>query len=386
MGAGLRVVWMAAALAVVGLVEPAMAGDPSCEVLDRLNKAYVANDSLRALAAGPAIHEVDPIGVLACTASVYSTLGTVYHALGERAKDPSQAAAAFSMASFYNRAFADADACRRGRCDDSRKLWRTDVGFPPLPWGLVNLFWTLPATTSFRGISLDVTIDGTLPADAHLYIAPFGGGSLGGIPFYAGLQAGAPGKDGQPVPRLGLFSRWHTRDITAARPEHGGYALESGAEGDFVSVRKPQNWGHGTWTVALSAAGQEQVGGQPATWIEMTVQGPGESHPSRVGALRFEGANLALGGELDTFIEVFGSARIAPSAIPELTVTFSNLKIDGVAVPPLPVRAEYELALPQGARSSWQGPGVVAVHTGPGLFRVPMITTLGGRQTEMLGK
>ena len=44
-----------------------------------------------------------------------------------------------------------------------------------LPWHMVNLWWTMPATPDFESLEIDVTIsDDVDPAKLNLYIAPIG--------------------------------------------------------------------------------------------------------------------------------------------------------------------------------------------------------------------
>src|SRR4051812_24089635 len=99
-----------------------------------------------------------------------------------------------------------------------------DPTYKPMPWHLVDLWWDLGKDAAdFESYSLDVTIDGDVPPDVNLYVAPVGLGHLSGSAFYGGIQTQSNGhtKRDPKVRDIGpglLMSMWGQRSLDAIRP------------------------------------------------------------------------------------------------------------------------------------------------------------------------
>jgi len=235
--------------------------------------------------------------------------------------------------------------------------------YPKMPWHLVDTWWDVGQEHAFESYSIDVTISADVPADVNLYIAPIGLGFLNKQQFYGGLQTQADGNTKQD-PRLRkigrgyLFSMWGERSLDAIRPADGGLLQSSGHEGDFVSVRRPHEWTKGTYTYRLVKMDKEVVNEQPFTWVGAFAYSPERNENIYIGALRFKGENLMLGRQLANFIEIYG-ARKPVGAIPQVTVTFGNLKINGQAIEKLTASAHYPKGVPDYADATADGKNLV---------------------------
>jgi hypothetical protein len=112
-----------------------------------------------------------------------------------------------------------------------------------------------------------------------------------------------------------------------------------------VSVRRPYEWRKGTYTYKIVRMDREEVEGAPATWIGVFVYSHEKHENIFVGALRFKGEDLVLSRRLASFIEVYGR-RIPVAGIPQVTVTFGNLAVNGE-----PVVAIYPKRVPDFAEA-----------------------------------
>ena len=225
-----------------------------------------------------------------------------------------------------------------------------------MPWHLADLWWDLGADAPFESYSLDCTIEGELPADSNLYVAPIGLGHLGGSAFYGGIQTNCDGytKAEPRLRKLGpgfLMSMWGERSLDAIRPSIGGFCQSSGHEGDFVSVRRPYAWKSGTYTYRIVRMDKEIIDGKPRTWVGAFVYSHELDEHVFIGALRFPGENLVLSRKLASFVEVYGR-RIPASEIPRFTVTFSNVRLNGEAADVRSVEAVYPQGVPDYAEAT----------------------------------
>jgi hypothetical protein len=205
-----------------------------------------------------------------------------------------------------------------------------------MPWHLVDIWWDTGEDKPFQSYAIDVTISADVPSSDNLYIAPIGLGQLSGTKFYGGIQTQADGhtkQDGR-IRKIGpgfLMSMWGQRTLDAIRPSLGGLCQSSGHEGDFVSVRRPYEWSTGTYTYRVVRMDQEMVEGQPFTWVGGFVYSHEKDENVFIGALRFPGENLVLDRKVASFVEVYGRA-IPVEQIPKVTVTFGNLRVNGLPV------------------------------------------------------
>jgi hypothetical protein len=205
--------------------------------------------------------------------------------------------------------------------------------YKPMPWHLMDAWWDIGQETAFESLAVDVTISADVPSSVNLYISPIGLGHLSKTPFYGGIQSRADGNT-RTDPKLRtigpgyLFSMWGERSLDAIRPSDGGFLQSSGHEGDFVSVRRPQEWKKGRYTYRLSRMDREEIDGKPYTWVGAFVRSHEKDENVFVGALRFKGDNLMLDRKVANFVEIYGRRRPVAD-IPKVTVAFGAPIVNG---------------------------------------------------------
>ncbi|HLX59936.1 MAG TPA: hypothetical protein VKX17_01520 [Planctomycetota bacterium] len=217
---------------------------------------------------------------------------------------------------------------------------------PPQPWHLADIWWDFAAPTPhFETLDIDVTIDRDVPSTVNLYVSPCGLGQLSGQQFYGGLQTNANGWPSKTehtrafIGKGGIFSRWGKNSLSVdwARGAEGTHFESAGYEGDFVSVRRAFAWTKGTYTWSLRACDTETIDGKDYTWVSCFVTPhdvsgtgiTGASGSRYIGSLRFEGKDLTFWPRHSAFVEVYSTAKIPHSEIPEVTVTFGYPRING---------------------------------------------------------
>ncbi len=208
----------------------------------------------------------------------------------------------------------------------------------PLPWHVADIWWHFKdATPHFESLDMDVTIDRDVPSTVNLYVSPCGLGQLGDVKFYGGLQSNAngwPAKDVHEratIGKGGIFSRWGKGKLSVnqARGAEGTHYEAADYEGDFVSVRRAFAWNKGSYTWSLRACDTETVDGKEYTWISCFVTAHDSGLSRYIGSLRFEGKDLTFWNQHAAFVEVYSTAKIPHSEIPEVTVTFGYPRING---------------------------------------------------------
>lgn len=221
---------------------------------------------------------------------------------------------------------------------------------PKLPWHLADIWWTFESTTPhFESLDIDVTIDRDVPETVNLYIAPCGLGELSGIKFYGGLQSNANGWQSRTnrtrvfIGKGGIFSRWGKGELSVnqARGASDSKFEAAGYEGDFVSVRRPFSWNKGKYTWSLRAADTETTDGTNYTWVSCFITSHDNGEQRYIGSLRFEGTDLTYWNRHAAFVEVYATAKIPRSEIPEVKVTFSYPRLNGQAPSLKSVRAVH---------------------------------------------
>ncbi len=236
-----------------------------------------------------------------------------------------------------------------------------------MPWHLVDVWWDTGKDHAFESYAIDVEITGDVPADVRLYVAPVGLGHLSKTPFYGGLQTQSDGntradKRLRGIGRGLLMSMWGERSLDAIRPSVGGLLQSSGHEGDFVSVRRSYEWKPGRYTYRIARMDEEVVDGKPYTWVGAFLHAHGPDEHVFIGALRFPGKDLVLARRLANFVEIYGRA-IPAEKIPRCTVTFGNLRVNGVPVENATATAFYPKGVPDYADARGEE-GRVVVEVG----------------------
>lgn len=209
---------------------------------------------------------------------------------------------------------------------------------PPQPWHLADVWWTFESSTShIESLDLDVTIDRDVSTNVNLYIAPCGLGELSGVKFYGGLQSNCNGWESRTndtrvhLGKGGIFSRWGKGKLSVnqARGAEDSHYEAAGYEGDFVSVRRPFLWTKGRYTWCLRACDTETVNGQDYTWVSCFITAHETGLTCYIGSLRFEGKDLTFWDRHAAFVEVYSTAIIRRSEIPEVKVTFGYPRVNG---------------------------------------------------------
>jgi hypothetical protein len=213
-----------------------------------------------------------------------------------------------------------------------------DAGGVRLPWHTTDVRWRGSRTIDdVETIGVTFTVDRDVPDTVNLYISPMGGQYLNKIVFYGGIQSNvngwpSPTEERRVHPGPGaIFSRWGGEPVSidAARPEEGGLCESAGYEGEFVSVRKPYRWKAGTYTWEIRKESTEEIDGEPHTWFACyLIEHDGEKE-IRVGALRFEGETFSFNGHSTSFVEIYATAKIPRSEVPEVSVVFQPPVVNG---------------------------------------------------------
>jgi hypothetical protein len=107
---------------------------------------------------------------------------------------------------------------------------------------------------------------------------------------------------------------------------------------------------------------RETVEGRPVTWVGAFVYSHTTNENIFIGALRFPGENLILDKSLASFVEIYGP-MIPVEEIPEVTVTFGNLRVNGEPVEHPSATAVYPKDVPDYAEAAGED-GKVVVRVG----------------------
>jgi hypothetical protein len=220
-------------------------------------------------------------------------------------------------------------------------------GPPKYPWHFVDIWWTSPAaTTNFNELSIDFRIIGEIPDTVDLYIAPLGLSKIGSTPLYGGVQTstgGWPNKQTrimEKIGRGGIFSRWSANNtkipIDRAEGPTGTHYEAADYEDNFISVRRKVNWRAGSYTYLVRRARSLPTDAS-YTWFTAYVRDNSNGTETEIGSLRIDGPNYSLDREIAAFVEVFGST----SPIPQVTVAFSEPRINGIVRSSTSVKAVY---------------------------------------------
>jgi hypothetical protein len=209
---------------------------------------------------------------------------------------------------------------------------------PPQPWHLADIWWDFEKPTPhFESLDVDVTIDRDVPSTVNLYVSPCGLGDLSGAKFYGGMQTNCNGwtsrdnHEREFIGKGGIFSRWGKGKLSVAQARGADDSHYEAAdyEGDFVSVRRPIEWNKGTYTWSLRACDTETVDGRDYTWVSCFITAHDSGLSRYIGSLRFEGKDLTFWAHHSAFVEVYSTARIPHSEVPEVKITFAYPRVNG---------------------------------------------------------
>lgn len=207
---------------------------------------------------------------------------------------------------------------------------------------MADFWWTIEKPIEkFESLDVDITIDRELPADVNLYLSPLGVAEINGLQFYGGLQTNINGwatKESRErvFPGRGaIFSRWSSDKKTPiglghVRKTADGLCESAGYEGEFCSVRRPLNWGKGTYTYSIVKGDAEIHERVTSTWFHCQVRSHQDGVTTHVGSLRFEGSEFTYWAKHSAFVEVYSTQKVPRSLIPRVGVTFGYPRINGV--------------------------------------------------------
>ena len=211
----------------------------------------------------------------------------------------------------------------------------------PQPWHLADIWWTFEnVTTNFETLEVEVTVDRDVPVTCNLYISPCGIAKINGLDFYGGLQSNINGwanatNQTRVHPGKGaIFSRWSSDKKTPVGLENVRVAgldclVESaGYEGEFASVRRPFAWTKGTYTYQISKGQTKIADSKTNTWFTCRVK-DAAGKVKEIGSLQFEGEAFTFWEKHAAFVEVYSTAKIPRSEIPEVKIAFGYPRING---------------------------------------------------------
>lgn len=217
-----------------------------------------------------------------------------------------------------------------------------DSELPPLPWHLVNLWWSFPKTKDFESFDLDFHLSRNVePSELHLYIAPVGLGEINGVKFYGGIQTNVGGYVVSELsPQMpsyykgkgAIFSRWGEKiNAGFVRTAANGLTECAGYEGDFASGRRPYAWQAGSYTFSLRKADYEKDSeGLDWTWVSAFVTDKATGNFTYISSLKFPGKVLEFWGRHSAFIEIYGGGQaIVVNKLPKVEVRFGPPRING---------------------------------------------------------
>jgi hypothetical protein len=212
---------------------------------------------------------------------------------------------------------------------------------PPLPWHMADIWWTFAEKTPhFESLDMEVTIDRDVATNVNLYISPCGIARINNMDFYGGLQTAVNGwasKESRERVHPGpgaIFSRWSHDKKTKIGLEHvrmvaGGLCESAGYEGEFCSVRRPLAWKKGTYTWSVVRGDEDIRDGATNTWFHCLVREHATGQTYCIGSLRFEGADFTFWDKHAAFVEIYSTAKVPRSGIPEVKVTFGYPRLNG---------------------------------------------------------
>jgi hypothetical protein len=205
----------------------------------------------------------------------------------------------------------------RSRADD-KKAWR-------LPRGMAYVNWSI-GVQEFDDVHLDVTIHDDPGSKVGLYLQFFEA-NVGAEHFYFGFQtdlADPGGKRGKGF----IFSRWGPRDLSNVRATPTGWAVQSGDEGDFVSVRQRYHWTDHSYRIRFTPVDEDDAG----VWYGVFVLDKDTGVENYGGSIRFRKEDgrkrpkIHDGG--GTWIECYSGAT-SEDEVPRFHVSIESCSVDG---------------------------------------------------------
>ena len=192
----------------------------------------------------------------------------------------------------------------------------------PSPKAMLNAIWDWNPTLSFDEVSVTVDINNNIEYRGinGLYLIGCTAFSIGGNEASFGLQTDVnTGPDGgwRNIGKGAIFSVWDVPNLKGVRGPDGAWIESGDYRGNFISVRRSNQWGAGRYTMRVSAEETDEVG----RWFGYYV------NDTWIGSLRF-GRDARILPYCETSIEVYG-ADAKPSDIPYWKVSMTAPVSDG---------------------------------------------------------
>ena len=195
---------------------------------------------------------------------------------------------------------------------------------------MANAQWGWKTNT---GTSDSITMAFTVREDPghfsedHALVMAFGWSSIGSTRFGFGIRTDLdkPGTDGSQGKGI-VFNRWDTHDKTLANSTEDGWVVTGMILGDFISIRKPYDWGVGDYTVRI--AHDETADDPDGRWYGMWIT-DSEDEETYMGSLKFpmvggEPPKINPRGDLyQSMLALLGGSVIKPQEIPVFEIALS---------------------------------------------------------------
>ena len=177
----------------------------------------------------------------------------------------------------------------------------------PLPKGLTYVWWRF-GVAEFEDFQIDITIHNDVGTRPGMYFQMYQG-QIGDVGFYFGLQTDVSKPESGGSGKGLIFSRWKTRDLADTRPVSDGWTQSSGAEGDFVGIRRSYAWTNHKYRLRLTKVDEDTKG----FWYGLFVLDYETRTEDYIGALRFprQGRSAKIKDGGGTWTEVFSGVSQA---------------------------------------------------------------------------
>ena len=207
---------------------------------------------------------------------------------------------------------------------------RVDARYAAIPELMAVAQWGWETRT---GASESITMDFTVREDPghfsedYALVAALGWSSIGNTRFGFGIRTDVddPDTDGSEGKGI-VFNRWSTHDKTNARPTDDGWVVSGTILGNFISIRKPYDWGAGDYTVRIAQNGEDDDDGR---WYGMWIRDKSTNVETYMGSLKFPMVNDSppmIDPRQDLYwsmLVVLGGTAIKPYEIPVFEIALS---------------------------------------------------------------
>ena len=234
-----------------------------------------------------------------------------------------------------------------GRGNDRNQ--KVDARYAGTPEIMANAQWAWAHQVSGSdSVSMDFTVrqDPGHFSEDHALVMAFGWSSIGSTKVGYGIRTDLddPETDGSEGKGI-VFNRWGTHDKTLARPTSDGWVVTGNILGNFISIRKPYEWGEGDYSVRIAHDGSADD--PDGRWFGMWIRNKSTNVETHMGSLKFplvngEPPKFNPRGDLyQSMLAILGSGAIKPHEIPMFEIALSPPDEGDNIEPPKRVTAVY---------------------------------------------